>query len=350
MRKQVLAVAVVLSFLAADATAQQLFFLKDGGVYKVKVLKSDWESVTVSLPLEGGGEEIHVVPVEIIEAHCYYNVRNKALEGDAAGRIRLAKYAVDNDMFPRAKAQMDQARALDPKVVEEFMEKEFPKIKEGLAQRILETGQRSLRRGSTENAKKWASLILTKFEGTAAEAGAEELLNEVQAKIDADRAKKRAQRRKVEAQKQEAEAKKIEKERDSFLRPVEKLIDEANAANDRGLRAKSVTQSIGPLESAAKKYESAAKKADELIKKGPPDEATTQSLQEMKAEGIRWGVQAYLNIAHSYSARGSYQKAVTYTNKALALDPDNAEAKAARATISTTSGGWGLGGRRGGRR
>jgi len=347
MRKQVLAVAVVLSFLAADATAQQLLFLKSGGVYKVKVLKSDWESVTVSLPLEGGGEEIHVVPVEDLEPHFYYNVRNKALEGDAAGRIRLARYAVDNDMFPRAKAQMDQARALDPKVVEEFMETEFPKIKEGLAQRILEVGQRSLRRGSPKNAKKYASLILTKFEGTAAEAGAEELLKEVQAKIDADTAKKRAQRRKVEAQKQEAEAKKIEKERDGFLRPVEKLLDEAAAANNRGLTAKSVSQSKDPLESAARKYEHAAKKADELLKKGPPDDATTTSLQEMQRDAIQGGVSAYLNLAHSMSARGSYQKAVTYTNKALALDPDNAEAKAARATISTTAGGWN---RRGGRR
>jgi len=346
MWKLVLTVAVVLSFLAAEANAQQLVFLKDGGVYKVTVLKSDWETVTVSLPLEEGGAETHVVPVELFEPHCYYNIRNKALEGDAKGRIQLAKYSVDNDLFSRAKAQMDQARALDPAAVEEFMRTEFPKIKEGLAQRLLETGQRSLRRGSPKNAKKYASLILTKFEGTAAEAGAEKLLAEVQAKDEAARTKKRANRRRVEAEDEERDARMVEAGRDKLLKPIEKLIDEANAANERGLRAKSVTKSKDPLESAARKYEQAAKRAEASLKQSP-DEKTTKSLQEMKNDAIQGGVQAYLNLAHSMSSRGSYQKAVTYTNKALALDPDNAEAKAARATISTTASGWN---RRGGRR
>ena len=346
MWKQVLAVSVVLGFLATEAAAQQLVFLKDGGVYKVTVLKSDWEAVTVSLPTEGGGAETHVVPVENLEAHCYYNIRNKALEGDAKGRIQLAKYAVDNDLFTRAKAQMDQARALDPAAVEEFMQTEFPKMKEGLAQRLLETGQRSLRRGSPKNAKKYASLILTKFEGTAAEAGAEKLLGEVQAQDEAARAKKRVNRRRVEAQDEERDARMVEAERDKLLKPIEKLLDEANAANERGLRAKSVTKSKDPLESAARKYEQAAKRAEASLKQSP-DEKTTKSLQEMKNDAIHGGVQAYLNLAHSMSSRGSYQKAVAYTNKALALDPDNAEAKAARATISTTASGWN---RRGGRR
>ena len=347
MWKQVLAASLVLSFLAAEATAQQLVFLRDGGVYKVKVLKSDWESVTVSLPLEGGGEEIHTVPVELLEPHSYYNIRNKALEGDAKGRIQLAKYAVDNDMFPRAKAQMDQARALDPAAVEEFMRTEFPGIKEGLAQRLLETGQRSLRRGSPKNAKKYASLILTKFEGTAAEAGAEKLLEEIQARNDEEKAKKRANRRRVEAEGEKREARTVEAERDKVLKPVEKLLDEANAANTRGLRAKSVTKSKAPLEQAARTFEQAVKKAEAFLKQGAPDEKTKNSLEEMRRDAINGGVQAYLNLAHSMSSRGSYQTAVNYTNKALALDPDNAEAKAARATISTTASGWN---RRGGRR
>jgi len=347
MWKQVLAVSVVLGFLAAESAAQQLVFLRDGGVYKVTVLKSDWETVTVSLPLEGGGDEIHTVPAELLDPHSYYLIRNKALEGDAAGRIQLAKYAVDNDMFPQAKAQMDQARALDPAAVEEFMKTEFPKMKEGLAKRLLETGQRSLRRGSTKNAKKYASLILTKFEGTAAEAGAEKLLEEVQAKVDEETAKKRANRRRVEAKNEERETRTIEADRDKCLKPVEKLLDEARAANTRGLRAKSVTKSKDPLELAARKYEQAAKKADAFLKQGAPDEKTKNSLEEMRSDAIHGGVQAYLNLAHSMSSRGSYQTAVNYTNKALALDPDNAEAKAARATISTTSSGWN---RRGGRR
>jgi tetratricopeptide (TPR) repeat protein len=242
---------------------------------------------------------------------------------------------------------MDQARALDPAAVEEFMQTRFPEIKEGLAERLLETAQRSLRRGSTKNAKKWASLIPTQFEGTAAEAGAEKQLEDIQAKEEEATAKKRANRRRVEAEDEKREARVVEAERDKVLGPIEKMIDEANALNTRGLRAKSVTKSKDPLEQAARKYEHAAKRAAAALKQGAPDEKTKNSLEEMRRDAIQGGVQAYLNLAHSMSSRGSYQKAVGYTNKALALDPDNAEAKAARATISTTSAGWN---RRGGRR
>jgi tetratricopeptide (TPR) repeat protein len=335
MWKPVLTVAVALGFLATGAAAQDLFFLKDGGVYKVEVLKSDWKSVTVSY--QG---ETHVIPVELIEPYCYYSIRNKALEGDAKGRIQLAKYAVDNDMFSRAKAQMDQARVLDPTAVEEFMRTEFPRIKEGLAQRLLEAGERALRRGSARNAEKYASAILTRFEGTAAEPGAEKLLAEIEARLDEEAAKRRANRRRVEAQDQEREARVVEAERDKLLQPVEKLLDEARAANTRGLREKSVTKAKAPLEQAATKYEQAAKRAEAALKAGAPDEKTKNGLEEMRRDAIQGGVQAYLNLAHSMSSRGSYQKAVGYTNKALALDPDNAEAKAARATISTTAAGW----------
>jgi len=183
-------------------------------------------------------------------------------------------------------------------------------------------------------------LILTKFEGTAAEAGAEKLLDEIQAKEDEAEARKRANRRRVEAEDQEREARMVEADRDKCLKPVETLLDEANAANTRGLRAKSVTKAKGPLESAASKYEQAIKRADAALKQGAPDDKTKNSLEEMKRDAINGGVQAYLNLAHSMSSRGSYQQAVAYTNKALALDPDNAEAKAARATISTTAAGW----------
>ena len=87
------------------------------------------------------------------------------------------------------------------------------------------------------------------------------------------------------------------------------------------------------------------------LKAGPPDETTTQALQEMRQDAMTGAVQAYLNLANGMSSRGSYQEATTYCNKALAIDPDNAEAKQARLTISTTTG-WGMmgGGRRGGGR
>ena len=64
-------------------------------------------------------------------------------------------------------------------------------------------------------------------------------------------------------------------------------------------------------------------------------------MKELRDEAVQGGVQAYLNLANSMSARGSYQKGVAYCNQALALDPNNAEAKSTRQTIASTTAGWG---------
>ena len=157
-RALILAMTAILGLLSAEAMADELIHLAGGRFFHGTVLSSDWDSVTIKRTDEGGKETTIRVPADECDPYFYYGVRNKALGNDAAGRIRLAKLCVEYDMFSRAKAQMDRARAADPKLVEDFMKNEFPKIKEGLAMRLLAAGQRSLRRGSTKNAMKYASL------------------------------------------------------------------------------------------------------------------------------------------------------------------------------------------------
>ena len=345
LRISVLALVALLSCLAVEASADEMIFLKSGGVFQGEILESDWESVKVKLKLEGGTEETFVLSVDECDPHFYYRVRDKALGNDAAGRIKLAKYAVLHDMFPRAKAQMDHARAIDEKVVDEFMENEYPRIKAGIADRVLKAARRSFQRGSMRNAKKYASLILTQFEDTPAEAEAEKLLDEIQEKIDADNAKKSASRRRREsagAARDAAKAEQAAQARDKMLVSVEKLIAEASRINIRGLKTKNLSQARGLFDSAGKKFEQAIKKADQHLAGDVPDEMMTESLGELRSEAVQGGVQAYLNAARALSSRGTYQEAVAFTNRALALDPNNAQALSARATISTTTGGWGV--------
>ena len=340
-------VAGLLAFFAADANAQQMIFLTGGRVFKGKVLESTPTSVKVTVTIEGAGEQTHTVPVEECDPHFFYSVRNKAIGDDAAARIELAKYCVDYEMFSRAKAQMDRARQIDEKVVDKFMKEEFPKIKEGLAAKLLATGQRSLRRGSTKNAKKYASFILTKFEDTEAIPGAEKLLDDAQRKEDEKNSKKRMQRRKSEESEAAVKERMEADKKEGYLAPIEKLLDEGNRANTRGLKAKNMSDTRSGFSTAATKYERAMKRCGEFLKQSISDESVTTALTEMKATAQEGAIQAYLNLARSLSARGSYNEAVKQCNLALAIDPNHAEAKSARATISTTSGGWGIGGRRG---
>jgi len=337
--------AFVALALTTTATAQdeQLLFAKGGAVYHGVVLSSDAGSATIKLR---GEEETYKVDRAKFDPHCFYTIRDKALGDDAAGRIELAKFCVDNDLFSRAKVQMDRARQIDEKVVDKFMETEFPKIKEGLAERVMASANRAFQNGSMKNAHSYASLVLTKFGGTKCDAQAEAMLTKVQAKIDADQEKKRAQRRKSAERNEEIDAKQAVAKRDSLLAPIEKAIDSAEKANNNGLTAKNLSKQKAGLESAASKYVHAMKQADAAVSKTQePD--LQKALGEMSATAKGGAIQAYLNLANVYSSRGNYVKGTEYCNKALAIDPENAEAKSARATISTTTGGWG---RRGGGR
>jgi len=351
MRKQYAFVIVtMLALLTAEARAEQLLFLTGGRVFKGEVLSSTPNSVTARVKIEGSGEQTHTVSSDECDPHFFYSVRNKAIGNDAAARIELAKYCVDFEMYSRAKAQMDRARQIDEKVVEKFMKEEFPKIKEGLAAKLLSAGQRSLRRGSTKNAKKYASLILTKFEDTEAIPGAEKLLDAANKKEEEANSKKRAQRRKSEESEAAVKVRMETEKKENVLAPVEKLLDEGQRANTRGLKAKNMSDTRNGFGTAATKYERAMKRCDDFMKQDIKDPTVTTALNEMNAAAKEGAIQAYLNLARSLSARGSYNEAVKQCNMALAIDPNHAEAKAARAEISTTTGDWGGRGRRGRRR
>ena len=124
-----------------------------------------------------------------------------------------------------------------------------------------------------------------------------------------------------------------------------KLMAEGKKANSRGLKEKNTGTARDAFSSAANKYKQAAKRAEAGLK-SEKDPEFTKALQEVHAQAIHGAVQAYLNAAHSLSSRGSYKQAVQFCNNALEVDPDNAEAKSARAEFSTATG-WGVGGRRG---
>jgi tetratricopeptide (TPR) repeat protein len=335
---------VSIFFLAAAGASQasELIFLKDGTVVKGEVTASTETSVTAVV-----GGTTYTVSADKFDPHFFYRVRDKALGNDAAGRIQLAKYAVMNDMFTRAKAQVDQAEAIDPEFVKKFRAEELPKIAEGIAGRLLKAARRAQRAGSTKMAKKYASIILVKFEGTKAEVEAETVLEEVQKTIDDKTAALRAQRAKMAQQLEDAKARLAAAERENVLKPVEKVLDSASRLNHLGLKAKGMTDAKNKFEAAGAKYENALRMVDKRLKNSTDEEAT-KNLQHLQQEARDGGVQAYLNAANAYSSRGSYQNATKMTNRALALDPNSQEAKSLRASVSTASGGWGF--RRGGRR
>lgn len=335
-RRAILAIAAILGLVATEAMAEQLIHLRGGRFVRGTVVSSTPDSVTCRYTPDGGEETTVTVSKDVFDPYFFYGVRDRAINS-AKDRIELARFCVDNEMYSRAKVQMDFAREADPDVVEEFMQNEFPKIREGLAERLLEAGRRALRRGSTKNAKQYASFVLTKFEGTKAEAGAEKLLDEIQATIDEQDAKARERHRELDERKAKRAAQKEERQTERVFEPIDKLMAEGQKANSRGLKEKNTGGARDAFSSAANKYKQAAKRAEAGLK-GEQDPEVTKALQEVHAQAVNGAVQAYLNAAHSLSSRGSYKQAVQFCNLALEVDPDSAEAKSARAEFSTATG------------
>ncbi len=335
-----LVIAIAVMAFAQVSQAQELIFLKDGTVVKGEITASTENSVTAVV-----NGETYTVSADKFDPHFYYRVRDKALGNDAKGRIQLALYAIDNNLFFRAKAQFEQAKSIDPKIAEEFKAKQWPKLKEAVGQKLLSAANRAFRNGSNKMAKKYCSLILTKLDDTKAYAAADDLIDKIQQKIDEKQDARAEQRRKMAAQKEETAEKMSAAKRDSILTPVEKERDAAERINHKGLEAKNLTDAKGKFESAASKFGTALKMIEKR-RKDTTDEQTIEALNLLKQECQTGGVQAYLNLANLYSSRGSYQNALKACNQALAIDPNNEEAKSLRAEISTTAGGWGFGGRR----
>ena len=342
MRRTLIAVILGL-FLAGAARAGELIFLRNGDVFDGEVLRSETESVTVKVEYEGKLQTFRV-PVGNLDKYFFYKVRDRALGDDAKGRIELAKYAVMNEMYSRAGAQMRRAESIDPELVADFRKNRFPEIKEGIAERLLKSAKRALAAGSTKMAKKYATLILTKLEGTKVDAEAQKILDEVHKKIDEKEAARRAQRRKSEARDTEIAANKKATRTDSILDPIEKMMDEAKTLNRNAIRADNLSEGRNGFEAATTKYKRALREI-KTRRKGA-GEATTKTLDELEAQAKAGGVEAQINLANLYAGRQSYANAFKALEVALEIDPHSAAAKAARAGIST-SGGWA---RRGGGR
>jgi len=98
--------------------------------------------------------------------------------------------------------------------------------------------------------------------------------------------------------------------------------------------AKNLSKVKAGFERAANSFDGAVKTFDAL-----PSEVRAENA-ELRAEAVQGAVRAHLSFAHTMSSRGSYVKATKYCNLASAIDPDNAEAKSARATIAATASGW----------
>ena len=331
LRPFAVAALVSLAFSVATplASADEVV-LRSGDVHDVDIASTESDSVTVAFQRGDTKGTVKVRAAEL-DPHSFYELRNRYMEKTAENHLKLARFAVENGLFARAKLQVDKARVLDADYVERKME--TTELIEGVATNVLASARKLYEAGDVEEARQYAAVILTYFPETSVAGKASSLLAKLEEKMKAaDMARQEAAMNEAKQAGQEAER----RVREAFEKDVKPLVasyHKARETNLKGLQEQSASKSIDMFQGAARSLERVLTKALELQKKYAQDPVVGKEL----AEGIRLvkaaAVDAWVNAGGVEMRRASYNNARDFAAKALAVDPQSSAAKSFRSRI-----------------
>jgi len=261
-----------------------------------------------------------------VDAHFYYQEWSKRVKDDAEGHLRLAVFAYENGMFNQARSQYRKAQRLDKELVKRFEKEIVPKIKEGIADRLLGLVHSAIERKDWTKAKQIAAKILTEMEHTKAADKARDALASVHMWQLGDDEKRLVRSLEQYLPKDEKEALKVQDRISKKLEPVERKIEKNRKLSTQALRTKSANRQKDIFQQVAKRYEALLKDLDKLEKDAGDDAALKARIAEDQKTCKREAIDAWVNAGSTYLVRRSYQDALRMADNALAIDPNDANA------------------------
>lgn len=316
--------AVAVGFATGRADGQESIVMKDGSVRRIVLLQDDGQAITVRA-ISGNGEQ--KIAYADLSPRTVYRLRaGRTKESDAEGQLALGEFAIDEGLIAAGKKHLDLAVKADPTVAARALIL-VRRAGEKSAEILLARAEARVAANDLSQAERLLATLLTEHPESEASTRAQPMLDEVRRKI--------AER--DEAEKAERLAKMTAADRADFEKSLAAVGEHRDAAKKdvrEGLmNTKSLRAAATEFESAIARSEKAERVLVELRKKhrGHADEiAMIDAAEEaIRAEKLR----TYLYLASLYAGRQSYSEALKNVDRALAQDPQNAEAKAARARI-----------------
>jgi len=302
MRARLLPVLLVLS---SAALADDELCFSDGTFIDGKVVSTTADSVT----FQPDGGAAMTVAASKLDPRCFYNLRNHAVGDDANGRLALAQYAFDHKMYRQARVQFRRFRKIDPAAADTFIQAHGSEIHEGIAQCILDDAKADAQNGNLPAAREYCTSLLALYPDTKAAEETKTLLESVQGKIDAQRAKYQAER-----------GQRLDTERQDKLLQAEEDLKWGDTIRNRALE-KTGTEEKDTLDEAAHKYKLAINRLEEMLKTSTDDKLKAEA-QPLLKTAKESAVNCYVNNAQYYLSRGDYPRAKAEARNALALDPN----------------------------
>jgi tetratricopeptide (TPR) repeat protein len=342
-----LAICLVFSTAVAAAEKEEVM-LKDGTTAMVEVVATEAQSVTVKFQTKEGKAGQTKLHADSLDPHSFYQIRKKHMEKTAENHVKLAIFCAGAGLFNRAKAQMDVARALDPKAVEQV--KDMPDVMNGIANYLVERARRAYKSGDLERAYEIASLIATRFPETEGGVLARGVLAQLKEETEAAAEKKNEDREAAIKAEEDAEKKKAAKAVDGVLDGLEKKLSMGQNLMHTALQERNQSRARRTYEAAAKEFTSLLGDIDKEMKKAADSPQLLEALVEMDAQVRNEAVSAWIAAGNVLLSRGSQNDAMKCAQKALAIDPDNSSAKSFMNNVQLASSSTDWGRRRGGRR
>lgn len=312
--------------LAATAAAADYVKLLNGTYVKGEAVSFDDATQTLTFRMEDGTERKYKLD-ELDKRSVYLVNQSRVPLDDAAKQIRIANLAREVGLYAHAARHYGYALKADPAMKPEI-DREMAQLKKVAAEWGMAKAKAALAKGDRKEAEKWLVKIVEKLPD-------EPQAQEAAAMLEQTYVKQRTERE-IQAQAKAGDQLKQD------LQAAKKAYDGMVAKTNQGLTSKTTgSKSTSAWESAIADGKRALSELDKVGKKYP-DPETTETLGGYRKMVTDQMVELHLHLASVYTTRSSYNNALTQANQALALEPDNPSALAARARIEQAAAerGW----------
>jgi tetratricopeptide (TPR) repeat protein len=290
------------------------------GKLRGEVIEDDGESIRFRTD---DGRVASYAYAELDQRVVYLLLKGRTNKEDGASELRLANFANEIGLYAHARRHYGYAAAADPSLEGE-VEKGLARLRSNAARSQMDQASAALSAGDDGEARKHLLNVVREFPGEAAAGEALAMLNTLN--VEQLGPEKAAL---LESAGPEAWAE---------VEPAARLFDSAVEKNQQALSSgnrSTFRSALADCERARKELGRARRAAaSELV------DASERQVIELEVE-------IHLNVASLEVTAGNHEKALASVNAALALDPENENARQQRARIESARDSYGEGYERG---
>jgi len=316
--------ALVLAFLAALAApsaGQEKIKLESGKVVSGRATAYDAEKEVLSFRTDEGQDMKY--PLDQLDSRSVYLVYASVMPKDnAKGQLQLANFARDAGLYEHAARRYGYAEQADPALKTE-VESARVELRRRAADYCIANARTSQSKGDAKEAQKWLAIVLERLPDSPQAAEAASMVEEGYA---------REANARDDALEQEHEAL-LQKDLKKGKQHYDSMIERTR----QGLTARNASKSASLWKSAIDDGEVVLKEIERLEKKFADDPKVQSGAARYRQLTIDQLVEIHLHLASQYTTSSSLKNALKEANAALALDPKNGQALAARARIEQAS-------------